>query len=361
MSDNEATPKSEWFFRGLLAVAFPLGMLSHFLHWPDTATFFICAVAILPLAHYIGHATEALSHRVGSGIGGLLNATFGNAAELILALAALRAGKVHVVKASLTGSILANLLLIIGLSMLVGGYKRERQKFNPTGALAGASMMYLALAALGMADFYHAAGGAAAAANVLPLSIGISVVMLAVYFLSLLFTIKTHAHLYTDEAEVVEGHHWTPGVAAGIMLASTAATAVMAEFLVHAVEGASVRLGLTHTFVGVIVVAVVGNAAEHSSAVAMAHKDKMNLAFNIAVESSKQIALFVAPLLVLASLVVGPAPMDLEFSHLEVGGMALSVGALTLTAMDGESNWLEGVMLLALYGILGAAFYFTGP
>jgi len=356
---SQVTPKSEWVFRGLLGVAFPAALLSHFLHWPDTATFFICAVAILPLAHYIGHATEALAHRVGSGIGGLLNATFGNAAELILALAALRAGKVQMVKASLTGSIIANLLLIMGGAMLVGGFRRERQKFNPTGALAGVSMMFLALAALGIPDLFHAAGGPGVESRMMPLSIGISVMMLVVYGLSLLFTIKTHAHLYTDEAAVVEGHHWGPLAASGVLLAATAATAVMAELLVHAVEGASVRLGLTQTFVGVIVVAVVGNAAEHSTAIVMAHKDRMNLAFNIAVESSKQIALFVAPVLVLASLFIGPVPMDLEFSHLEVAGLALSVGALTLAAIDGESNWLEGVMLLALYGVLGAAFYFS--
>lgn len=346
-------------FAALLAVCGPGALAAHFLHAPDTVVFALSALAVVPLAHYVGHATEALANKVGAGLGSLLNASFGNAAELILAFAALRAGKTQMVKASLTGSIIGNLLLILGLSMVVGGAKRVKQRFNGTAALAGASMMYLAIAALAMPDLFHSALGAAAEPRMVGLSVAISVVMLGVYALSLLFTIRTHAHLYTDEASVESEHRWSVKKASVVLALATAGTAVMAELLVHAVEGASARWGLTETFVGVIVLAVVGNAAEHATAVVMASKDKMDLTFGIAVESSKQIALFVAPVLVLASLKFGPAPMTLEFTHLETAGLGLSVGAVTLTALDGESHWLEGAMLLALYAILAAAFYFV--
>lgn len=325
----------------------------------DVLLFLLACAAIIPLARVMGEATEALAHKLGAGAGGLLNATFGNAAELILGLAALRAGRIQVVKASLTGSILGNLLLIVGLSMLAGGWGRERQKFNATGALAGVSMMYLALVAMALPDLYHATQGAAAEPHMLPLTIGASIVMLVLYALSLLFSMRTHAHLYT-EGEEMGGHaRWPVKKAAIILALATAATAVAAEVLVHAVEGASAKLGLTETFVGLVIVAVVGNAAEHATAVVMARKGRMNLSFNIAIESSKQIALFVAPALALLSLVVAPRPMTLEFSHLEVAGMAIGVGAVTLTAMDGESNWLEGAMLLALYALLAVVFYHT--
>lgn len=353
--------KTDKIFLGVLCAAFPAAAAAHLTHQPELVTFALCCVAIVPLARLIGESTEVLSHKLGSGIGGLLNATFGNAAEFILAFAALRAGKIQVVKASLTGSILGNLLLILGLSMLVGGWGRERQRFNPTGALAGVSMMFLAFVGLALPDLFHAVKGAEAVPHLLPLSVGTSVVMLILYALSLLFSIKTHAHLYTDEAEVVGKAPWSLPAAAGVLAGATAATAVMAEVLVHAVEGASSRLGLTQTFVGLVVIATVGNAAEHATAIVMARKGRMNLAFNIAVESSKQIALLVAPLLMLLSLAVGPSAMTLEFSHLEIAGLAIGVGAVTLTALDGESNWLEGAMLLALYFMLAVLFYHTTP
>lgn len=348
-------------FTALLVTALPACLLAHALQWPDTLTFFLCCAAVIPLARLIGEATEAVSHSMGSGIGSLLNATFGNAAELILAFAALRAGKIEVLKASLTGSILGNLLLIMGLSMLLGGLKREHQRFNASAADAGISMMFLALTALALPNLYHSAQGPAALPHMVHLSTAISVIMLVLYALSLLFTMKTHAHLYTEAGEVVQDAHWSVRKAALILFGATAATAVVAELLVHAIEGASAHLGLTQTFVGIIVVATVGNAAEHATAVSMAMKDKMNLSFNIAVESSKQIALFVAPVLVLASHFIGPAPIDLEFSHLEVAGLAIGTSALHLIASDGESNWLEGAMLLAVYAMLAVAFFHAGP
>ena len=349
----------ERIFAGVLIVCGPGALAAHFLHAPDSLVFALSALAVVPLAHYVGHATEALAHKVGSGLGSLLNASFGNAAELILAFAALRAGKTQMVKASITGSIIGNMLLILGLAMVCGGASRKDQRFNPTAALAGVSMMYLAVAALALPDLFHVALGAAAEPRLMGLSIGLSIVMLLVYGLSLVFSMRTHAHLYTDDAAVAEEHPWSTKKAGVILALATAGTAVMAELLVHAVEGASAKLGLTETFVGVIVLAVVGNAAEHATAVVMAAKGKMDLAFNISIESSKQIALFVAPVLVLASLAVGPSPMNLELSHLETIALGLGVGALTVTGLDGESNWLEGAMLLALYAMLGVAFYFV--
>lgn len=345
-------------FLAVLAVAFPTALLLHWRHASEVLVFAAACAAIVPLARLVGEATESLAHKLGSGIGGLLNATFGNAAEFILGFAMIRAGQGKIVKASITGSIIGNLLLIVGLSMLVGGLKRPHQRFNGTAALAGVSMMFLALVGLALPDLFHAAVGPAAEPRLVTLSIGVSIVMLAIYVLSLLFSMRTHAHLYTDEPEVAQQTGWKPGVAAGVLAAATAGTAVMAEILVHAVQGASTRLGLTETFVGVIVIAIVGNAAEHASAIVMAHKGRMNLSFSIAVESSKQIALLVAPLLMLLSLVFGPTPMTLEFSHLEVAALGIGVGAVTLTAIDGESNWLEGAMLLAVYAMLAVLFYF---
>jgi Ca2+:H+ antiporter len=343
------------FFVGLV-VFVPLAMLSHFAHWSGTLTFVLCCAAILPLARLMGEATEVLAHRLGSGIGGLLNATFGNAAELILALAALRAGKLAMVKASLTGSILGNLLLILGIAMVAGGARRERQKFNPTAAGAGMSTLFLALVAMGLPDAFHMAQPAQATeARLAQLSVGIAVVMLVVYCLSLLFAIRTHAHLYTDEAEVGAHEGWSVKRAVAVLVGATAGVAVVAEFLIHAVESAVASFGFTETFLGVVVIAVIGNAAEHSTAVMVAIKDRMNLAFNIAVESSKQIALFVAPVLVLVAPLFGQT-MTLEFTHLEVLGIAVGVGAATLAALDGESNWLEGVMLMAVYLLMGLAF-----
>lgn len=347
-------------FGALFAFALPLTFASRELEWGDAATFLLSAAAIVPLARWIGEATEALAHRLGSGIGGLLNATFGNAAELILGFAALRAGKIQVVKASLTGSILGNLLLILGLSMIAGGWRRENQKVNAAAALAGSGMMFLSLVALALPWTYHAATGASAATHMLPMSIGVSIVMLVMYGLSLVFTMRTHAHLYTDESGMAD-HAWPPKIAVVILLLAAAATAVVAEVMVEAVEGASHSLGLTETFVGLVVVATVGNAAEHATAVLMAHKGRMNLAFNIAIESSKQIALFVAPVLVLLSLVFAPSPMSLEFTAMEVVGLGIGVGAATLSALDGETNWLDGAMLLAVYIMLAVVYYHTGP
>jgi Ca2+:H+ antiporter len=349
---------SDRIFMGLLAVAFPLAVASHFF-FPGTWTFILCAVALIPLARLMGEATEVIAHKLGSGLGGLMNASFGNAAELIIALAALRSGQVEVVKASVTGAILGNLLLVLGASILAGGLKFERQKFNTTAALSGAAMMFLALTAMSIPDLFHAVRGQAADAVIFPMSVAIAIILLVVYALSLLFALKTHAHLYAGEDLGTEEElpPWSTKKATIILLAATLGVVIVAEFLVHAIEAAIATFGFTHTFVGVIIIAIVGNAAEHSTAIIMALKNKMDLAFNIAFESSKQIALFVAPLLVLVSIPM-KQHLTLEFSHMEVLGIGIGVGAVTLIALDGESNWLEGVMLLGVYAILGVTFFF---
>ncbi len=345
-------------FLVVLAVFFPLAVASHFF-FPGTNTFVLCAIAIIPLARLMGEATEVIAHKVGAGLGGLMNASFGNAAEMIIAIAALRKGETEVVKASLTGAILGNILLVLGMAIIAGGIKREKQTFNTTAALSGGAMMFLAVTALSMPDLFHIARGDAGIPMLLPMSIGISIILLIIYALSLLFALKTHAHIYAGESDdtVEELPHWSTKKAGIVLALATVGVVVIAEFLVHALEPAMVTFGFTKTFVGVIIIAIVGNAAEHSTAIIMAMKNKMDLAFNICFESSKQIALFVAPVLVLLSIPLGH-PLTLEFSHMEVVGMGVGVGAATLIALDGESNWLEGVMLLGVYAILAVAFFF---
>ena len=343
----------------LLAVAFPAAVASHF-YFPGTATFVLASLALVPLARLMGEATEVIAHRLGSGLGGLMNASFGNAAELIIALAALKEGQLEVVKASITGAVLGNLLLVLGMAIVAGGARREKQLFNTTAALSGSSMMFLALVAIATPDLFHLSRGEAALPVLQPMSMGISVVLLVIYVLSLVFALKTHAHLYAAEDEGDEEglRDWSQARATLVLLLSTVGVVVMAELLIGALEPAIKSFGFTHTFLGVVVIAIVGNAAEHSTAVLMAMKNKMDLAFNIAFESSKQIAMFVAPLLVLLSVPMGH-PLSLEFSHLEVVGIGLAIGATTLIALDGESNWLEGVMLLGVYAILSVAFFFV--
>jgi Ca2+:H+ antiporter len=368
--------KAPWLEPGramyALLVFLPIAALAEWLHWGGVAVFVCAALAIIPLAGIMGEATEHLAARLGAGVGGLLNATFGNAAELIIALVALQKGLHDVVKASLTGSIIGNILLVLGFSCFAGGIGRERQRFDRSAAAAGATL--LALAAVGLvlpAMFHFAAADAivrrtlsAARVQVLErgLSLEIAIVLVAVYSLHLLFSLRTHRHLYAGQSHA--GAHEMPPAgattarAALTLLVATALVAWMSELLVGAVEEASHALGLTEVFVGVIVVAVIGNAAEHSTAVIMARKDKMDLALNIAIGSSIQIALFVAPLLLFASYLLPGRPMDLVFTPFEVLAVGISVGVLALVAQDGESNWLEGAMLLAVYFMLAIAFFF---
>jgi Ca2+:H+ antiporter len=356
-----------------LLLLLPVAVLGHHLHWPGAVVFAAAALAIVPLAGTMGRATESLAHRFGAGAGGLLNATFGNAAELIIALVALRRGLDEVVKASLTGSILGNSLLVLGLALFAGGRGRDRQTFDRTAASMGATLLALAAIGLVIPALYHAVASGAVARAALTaaqealrerdLSFEIAIVLFVAYALSLVFTLGTHRHLYAGTAASTVPHQPGPGRArtwgpALTLLATTVLVAWMSELLVGAVDEASHALGLTPVFVGVIVVAIIGNAAEHSTAVLMASRNQMDLALNIAVGSSIQIALFVAPLLVFLSRLLGRGPMDLRFTPFEVVSVAIAVAAVNLVSQDGESNWLEGALLVAVYVILGLAFYF---
>ena len=352
----------------LLLVFVILAPLAKTMHGSALVVFLCSGLAIIPLAGIMGGATEQLASRLGAGVGGLLNATFGNAAELIIALVALRNGLYEVVKASLTGSIIGNILLVLGVSMVAGGVGRERQKFERSAAAASSTL--LALAALAMlvpAAFHLVADGAVSRGTLTPareinlehgLSLQIAIVLFAAYLLSLLFTLRTHRHLYTGAAAEHEDRPVEVRRAVITLLTATVLVGWMSELLVGAIEETSHVLGLTEVFVGVIVVAVVGNAAEHSTAVRVAMKNHMDLALNIAIGSSIQIALFVAPVLVFASYAMPHGPMDLRFSALEVLAVVAAVGVVNLVAADGECNWLEGAMLLAAYVVLGLAFFF---
>jgi Ca2+:H+ antiporter len=317
-------------------------------------------LAIVPLAGWMGRATEQLATRLGEGVGGLLNATFGNAAELIIAFAALRAGLHTVVKASLVGSIVGNILLVLGAAMLAGGLRHKEQHYNVAGARSQATLLTLAAIALILPAAYRSALGAGAPATG-SLSIFIAWVLLAVYAANLVFSLVTHPKLFAGEHAAAEEEHgaaWSPGRAAGVLAAATAAIAWMSEILVGAIEPSSEALGLNDAFVGVFVVAILGNAAEHATAVTAAMRDRMDLSLSIAIGSSVQVALFVAPLLVLASLFVGPTPMDLAFGGGGVLTVLLAVLITGQVAGDGRSDWLKGVQLLAVYVILGLAYFF---
>lgn len=323
--------------------------------------FVAACVAIIPLAGLMGEATEKLAARLGPGIGGLLNATFGNAAELIIAMFALFNGLDDVVKASLTGSIIGNILLVLGASFLAGGLKHNTQRFNRTAAGIGSTMMVLAAFALLIPAIFHALPEVTRADLALEheLSIGVSIILLLTYAAHLVFSLWTHRSLFNPEGgdPHVDDEPWSMRRAVTVLVGATLFVAWMSEILVGAVEGASHSLGMNGVFVGVIVVAIVGNAAEHSTAVLVALKNQMDLSVNIAIGSSLQIALFVAPVLVIASY-LRAEPMDLRFSTLEVVAVILSVIIARMVAEDGESNWLEGLMLLMVYAILALAFFF---
>ncbi len=346
---------------GYLLISVPMAITASLTHASPVLQFLLAAVAIVPLAGLMGRSTEQLAERLGPGIGGLLNATFGNAAELILALFALNRGLDNVVKASLTGSIIGNLLLVLGASLLAGGLKYPLQRFNKTAAGIGSTL--LALATVGMiipALFHHLAPSDVN--QVHKVSLAVSGLLVVTYILSLVFSLITHRDTVNPvheepEAEGSAQDRWGLRHSISALIGSTVFIAWMSEILVGAVEATSESLGLNAVFMGVIVVAIVGNAAEHSTAVLMAMKNQMDLAVGIALGSALQVALFVAPVLVFASYLRG-TPMDLVFSTMEVVAVILAVLVARMVAEDGESTWLEGAMLLMVYGILAVAFYY---
>jgi Ca2+:H+ antiporter len=349
-------PPSRWLLAGV-PVALAVGYLAPERH---VLVFVTSALAILPLAATMGRATEVLAERLGGGIGGLLNATFGNAAELIIGALALREGLVDLVKASVTGSIIGNVLLVFGAAALVGGLRHPVQRFNRTAAGLGTTMLLLSAVGLIVPAVFHRLVPNHRAAE-LALDTEIAVVLLVTYALSLVFTLRTHRSIYGPPEHQAESADHRP-VRVGrwvlVLLAATAGVALVSELLVGAVSATAHELGMTELFVGVIVVALVGNAAEHFSAVSLASRNQMDAAIAIAVGSSTQIALFVAPVLVLLSYVIAPVPMDLRFTTFELVAIGLSVLAISFIAHDGETHWMEGVQLLAVYVVLALGFYF---
>ncbi len=345
-------------WRDLLAlVAVPLSLYLAWSHASGVLVFGVACLAVIPLAGYMGEATEHLATRTGPALGGLLNATFGNAAELIIAIVALRAGLIDLVKASITGSILGNLLLILGLSLVAGGLGRRTLTFNRVSVGASAGMLALAVVGLVFPALFHQLHPEAGWLTELSLTETVAVVLAVTYGFSLLFTLRTHHSLFSGEPHPTTHGVWSVPVAVLVLLAATVGVAVESEILVHAVEEVTATLGLSQVFLGLIVIPIIGNAAEHAAAVVVARKGKMDLALQIALGSSTQIALLVAPILVLTGVLVGQ-PMDLVFTPFEVLALGLATVISAIITLDGESHWFEGVQLLATYALVAATAFF---
>jgi len=375
---KEAGPAS-WFQRVKLAILpailVPLTVGLSLAGAEDWVVFAAAGVAVIPLAHLMGIATEELGKRAGPGIGGLLNATLGNATELIIALVALSraaslaaagnnvaaTGLVEVVKASITGSIIGNVLLVLGLSTLIGGLRYKTQKFSVRAAELQVTLLVLAIVALVMPELFQLSyAGAGGVPPGLPnVSFGISIILLVGYVLGLVFSLHTHKDVFNPVTHEQEEPKWSRNFALAVLIGSTVLVGLVAEILVGTVEGVTPSLGIAkpELFMGVIIIAIIGNAAEHGAAVVMAWKNKMDLSVGIATISSVQIALFVTPVLVLASVAIG-APLTLAFEIFELVAIILSVAILAVLAKDGETNWYEGVLLLLVYAIIGVGFYF---
>jgi Ca2+:H+ antiporter len=343
-------PRLEW-----LLVLVPIAIALELIHANPVAIFVVAGLAILPLAGQIGHATEELAGHSGPQVGGLLNATFGNVTELIIATFLVAEGQIEIVKASITGSIIGNVLVVLGLAFLLGGWTRPEQRFNRLSAGVHSTSLVIAVVALLMPALFSFTGGASAFRTE-AVSIGVSVVLLGVYALSLLFSFKTHRALFRTSFEHARPH-WSVRRSVGVLGGATVLVALMSEFLVGALEHTVETLGVSELFVGLIVVPLVGNAAEHSSAVLLAMKDKMDTSIEIAIGSSTQIALFIAPLLVFISLALGH-PMDFVFTEIEIAAVAFSSIVLGFIALDGRSNWIEGIQLLGAYLIMAVSFFF---
>ncbi len=353
----------------LLLLFIPISIAAHFLEWGSAVVFITSCLAIIPLAGWMGTATEEIAVVAGPNLGGLLNATFGNATELIIALVALNAGLVNVVKATITGSIIGNLLLVMGFAMLLGGLRYKEQEFQPILARVNASAMNLAVVAILLPTAMDATSVGLSEVTVQRLSVAVALVLILVYGLSLLFSMKTHSYLFqvgvagmdeiTESNLAPETPEHKPNILlwVGVLLVVTLFVAYESELLVDTLEEATSQLGLSSLFTGVILLPVIGNAAEHATAVTVAMKNKMDLSLSVAVGSSMQIALFVAPVLVLAGWWMGQ-PMDLDFNPFELVAVTVSVLIANSISSDGKSNWLEGTLLLATYVLIGLAFYF---
>jgi len=341
----------------------PITVALEYAHVPDPVLFFSAALAIVPIAGLIVQSTEQIAHRTGDAIGGLLNATFGNAPELIIAVVALKAGNHELVRASIIGAILANLLLALGIAFLLGGVRNHTQEYNPAASRVYSTMMLIAAVSLAIPSAFSrffSTGEPIREEGLL--NTGLAIVLLAAYALYLVFMLKTHPEEFASASHGDSGHEegptWSVARAAGSLVAASVLAAWMSEILVGAAEGTGKALGMSQTFIGLVFVAIVGGAAESGSAIAMALKNKVDLSMGIAFGSSIQICLFVAPVLVLLSHVLGPGPMTLSFGRAEVGAMFFAVLIGAIVSGDGRSNWFKGVQLTALYAIVALMFYF---
>jgi Ca2+:H+ antiporter len=344
-----------------LLIAMPVSAVLDAMGTAAPIVFFSAAVAILPLAILIVHSTEHLAAHTGPALGGLLNATCGNLPELIIAAVALRAGLLEMVRASLIGALLANLLLALGLAFFLGGLRHRTQEYNPAGARTYASIMLLAAISMVVPSTFHRLLGGEAPRHAQALDAGVALVLLAAYALYLVFMLRTHPEVFagTKAEEAEHGAAWSVRRAGGTLLAASLGAAWMSEILVGAAEATGHALEMSPTFIGIVVLAVVGGAAESAAAIAMARKNQMDLSVGIAMGSCIQIALFVTPVLVLSSALIAPERLTLEFSRLETGALFLGVLIGAHVAGDGHSNWYKGVLLFAFYLILAAMFYLT--
>ena len=344
----------EKIFLGLL-IFVPATLAAHYLNFPPVLVFFISAISIVPLAKFIGEATEELAIHTGPALGGFLSATFGNATELIIGIFAIRAGLIEVVKASITGSIIGNLLLVLGMAIFFGGVKFKKQIFNKTASLATASTLLLATIALIVPAIFMQTAPKVGGGIIEKLSLAVAVLMILAYVADLFFTLKTHKHLYMEEVGKFESK-WSIQKSILILLAATLAVAWMSEILVGSIEPVVAVFGWTELFIGVIFVAIIGNAAEHASAITMALKNKMDLAVQISIGSATQIVMFVMPALILISLMF-PTQMSIVFNPFELIIIVSSVMIANLIIEDGETNWFEGLQLVVAYVIIAVAFF----
>ncbi len=343
----------------VLLIFLPVAVLAELLHWPPLVIFGSSALAVVPLAGLLGEATEVLAAKIGPRPGGLLNATLGNAAELIITLIAIQAGQLALVKASLIGSVLGNILLVLGFSILLGGIRHGVQRFDRSAAGLDATMLILATIGISVPSIFNVAIEPDVL-RVEELSLTTAGVMLVIYVLGIVYMLRSSAPAAEVSPAVPPSHdapHWSTGLALGLLAASVVGIAVMSEFLVGSIEPVTEALGFSEFFIGIIIIPLIGNVAEHLVAVQMALKNQMDLSLSIANGSSLQIALFVAPVLVFVSLLMGN-PLTLEFNNFELIALTAASIIAALVALDGKSNWLEGAMLLAVYAILGLAFFF---
>ena len=338
-----------------MLVFIPISIIAKFLNASGTVMFILACLSIIPLAGLIGEGTEEISFYSGPKIGGFLNGTFGNATELIISFFALKEGLFEVVKSSIAGAVIGNILLVIGASMLAGGLKYKTQKFNQKVSEVSSTMLLFAVIGLCIpAIFTHTVPSRLLNTRYEGLSLFVAVVMIIIYALSLFFSFNTHKDIYNEEES--EGTaKWSLKKAIAILVVSTVLIAIESEFLVNGIEPITESLGWSQFFVGIILIPVIGNAAEHTTAIVMARKDKMDVALEIAVGSSLQIILFVAPVLIFLSLLF--KPMSIVFNPFELIALIASVLIANRVSHDGESNWLEGVQLLAVYLIIAASFF----